>query len=270
MKPYSVLMSVYFKEKPEFLAKSIESILDQTYKTNDFVIVCDGDLTEELNAVLTYYEENNKTVINVIRYSQNRGLGYALGIGLANVKNDIVMRMDSDDIAHPKRAEIQVPFLNKYDLVGSWVTEFDGLENNIISTRKTKEYYTEIKKYAKKRCPFNHPSVVFSKKVINDCGGYQTLLFVEDYYLWIRVLLNTNKVYNIQSPLVNMRSGIEMRARRGGKQYIKSITKLRNYMLKNKFINIFEYIIVVVIQTIFLLTPIKIKALLYSKFLRKK
>lgn len=266
---YSVLMSVYFKETAANFSRSIESVLAQTVKPSEFVIVCDGQLTDELNAVITKYTELYPTLFNIVRLEKNSGLGNALNVGISNVRHTIVMRMDSDDICMPLRASIELPLMEKYDLVGGAISEFDGEETNIIGYRRPPLDYKKIRKFAKTRSPFNHPSVMYKKDVILQAGNYQTCLYVEDHLLWIKVLKVTNKVCNVPDILVNMRSGKQMRARRSGKVYRASLRFLRKFMLHIKFINVFEYCWISVVQSLFVLTPVKLKSKLYTLFLRK-
>ena len=96
---YSVLMSVYFKEKPDFLRQSMESILNQTVKTNNFILVCDGPLNEGLDAVIAEMQTKFGEVLHVVRLEKNGGLGNALNEGMKHCKNELVARMDSDDIS---------------------------------------------------------------------------------------------------------------------------------------------------------------------------
>ena len=112
--PYSVLMSVYFKESPEYLRTSIESIRGQSASTNDFVVVCDGPLTSELDAVLEEEQEKFGSVLHVLRLEKNEGLGNALNKGLKLCKNELVARMDSDDISRPERCEKQIELFERY------------------------------------------------------------------------------------------------------------------------------------------------------------
>ena len=103
---YSVLMSVYAKERPEFLRLSTESMLAQTVKTNNFVLVCDGPLTPELDAIVAELQQKHGDLFHVIRLETNQGLAHALNRGLRECKNELVARMDSDDIAVPDRCEM--------------------------------------------------------------------------------------------------------------------------------------------------------------------
>lgn len=105
---YSVLMSVYVKEKPEFLRKAMDSIWNQSIPTNDFVLVCDGPLTDELNAVITDMQQKHINNLQVVRLEKNGGLGNALNVGIQHCKNGLVARMDSDDISQPGRCKKQL------------------------------------------------------------------------------------------------------------------------------------------------------------------
>ena len=265
---YSVLMSVYYKEKPEFLDLSVNSVMNQTVKPNDFVLVLDGPLTDEL------YDEINKLktkygCLQTVELKENVGLGKALSYGIAFTKNNIIMRMDSDDICLPNRAEIQLPFLEKYDLVGGYITEFDDDPQNLIGVRKTPEHYKDIVKFAKKRNPFNHPSVMYKKSAIIEAGNYMDLKLMEDYYLWLRFLQINHNVYNIQRPLVNMRSGVKMRVRRGTKTAKRSIKYLRKYMYQIKFIGLFSYLFGTFAQLLVLSLPLFLRSFIYKRLLRK-
>ena len=266
---YSVLMPVYCKEKPDYLRRSIDSVMAQSVLPNDFVIVCDGPLTSELDDVLNA-KKKEYPCINIIRRETNEGIGKALAVGLLETKNEVVMRMDSDDLCLPERAEIQLPLMERFDLIGGLISEFSGDEDNITGYRYVPETYEGIYKFAKKRNPFNHPTVMFRKTAILAAGNYQTLYYVEDYYLWVRVLLTTKKVYNVQTVLVNMRSGIEMRRRRKAKGYMRSVRKLRRFMLKNKMISPLRYCVLIFAQSLFISLNTGIQSSLYNRFLRRR
>lgn len=103
MRNYSVLMAVYHKEEPEYLRQAIESIQVQTVPTNDFVLVCDGPLNPELDAVIATKKQEMGNTLNVVRLAKNCGLGNALNEGIKHCKNELVARMDSDDIAYEEK-----------------------------------------------------------------------------------------------------------------------------------------------------------------------
>lgn len=266
---YSVLMSVYFKEKAANLNDAVLSVMNQTVAPNDFVLVCDGPLNEELDVKI---EElvSKFPIINVIRLEENKGLGDALAFGITKTKNEIVMRMDSDDLCMANRAEIQLPLMSKYDIVGGYISEFEDKPTNIIGFRKPPVESKEIYKYAKVRNPFNHPSVIYKKSIVMKAGNYQKMPFYEDYYLWVRALQITNKVYNVPEVLVNMRSGVQMRARRANKAAKKSVKILRKYMHKIHMISWFSYAYYTLLYKIILSMPRWFVTGFYSKVLRKK
>ena len=124
---YSVLMSVYSRDNPQFLRLAIDSMLNQTVKTNDFVIVEDGEIGADLNSVIEEYS-SKFDCFNIIKLTRNVGLGKALDAGIKYCKNNYVARMDADDISLLNRCEKQLKVFAKdptLSIVGSWVDEFD-------------------------------------------------------------------------------------------------------------------------------------------------
>ena len=239
---YSVLMSVYYKENPKYFKESIESILSQSAPASDFVIVCDGALTDELYKVLDEYRKN--PIINVVQLSKNQGLAEALDEGLKHCKYELVARMDSDDISAPERCFEQLAVFSKedVDVVGSNVVEFIDNPENIRTNRCVPETHDEIKEYSKKRNPMNHPSVMFKKSAVDSCGGYQDFHLYEDYQLWVKMIMNGYKFKNIQKPLVKMRTTNDLYMRRGGIKYFISGYKFETYMYKIGHISFVRYL----------------------------
>ena len=124
---YSVLMSVYRKENPEFFRIAIESMLKQTIPTNDFVLVCDGPLTPKLDQVIQTLSDQYQDIFQIIRLETNCGLGNALNTGLKICKNELVARMDSDDISLLNRCELQLKAFQsdpELSLCGGNIMEF--------------------------------------------------------------------------------------------------------------------------------------------------
>ena len=205
MLSYSVLMSVYYKEKPEYLQQAIESIQNQTYPTDDFVLVCDGPLTSELNTIIKEKQDEMGNILNVIHIEKNSGLGKALNEGIKHCKNELVARMDSDDIAYPERCERQIAIFKsqpKISICSGIVEEFSSVPTIIEARRVPPETNTEIVQFAKKRNPFNHPCVMYKKSAVEAVGSYQDFYLLEDYYLWLRMLMAGYQGYNIQKPLL--------------------------------------------------------------------
>lgn len=270
---YSVLMSVYYKEKPEYLRQSMESIFAQTVPTNDFVLVCDGPLGSELDAVISDMQERHADVLHVIRLEKNMGLGNALNEGIKHCKNELVARMDSDDISRPDRCEQQlIAFRNMPDvsIISGTVEEFFISRESIDAQRVLPKKHEDILRFAKKRNPFNHPCVMYKKTAVEAAGGYQDFYLLEDYYLWIRMLMNGAMGYNLEKPLLWMRTGNGMYKRRSGWKYAKSQKALFLYMKNNSFISETEYKKSTALRLVASLMPNYARKLIYMKILRNE
>ncbi|MFQ6791908.1 MAG: glycosyltransferase [Thomasclavelia sp.] len=272
MMDYSILMSVYYKENPEYLRQAIESMLNQTIKSNDFVIVCDGKLTDEHYEVLDFYESNLNNCIHRLQLDKNYGLGIALNKGLEVCRNELVARMDSDDIALPNRIEKQLKEFEKdtnLTLCGAYVEEFNDNPGDTKVIKKVPITNEEIRKYIKKRNPFNHMTVVFKKTDIKECGSYEHCYLNEDYYLWAKVIAKGHHAVNIPEILVNMRVGNGMYERRGGLKYAKADIILQLNMLRLKITSFLCFFYNVSIRVIVRLVPNSIRKIIYLKYLRK-
>jgi len=249
---FSVLISVYHKEKPKFLKAALISIWDkQILKPQEIVLVKDGPLTKELDQIVEDFKKNSP--LKVVSLEQNVGLGKALSIGLEYCKCDVIARMDSDDISNPVRFKKQFDFLlnnPNISIVGSYISEFKGDTSNIIGYRKVPLDSDKIRRFAKFRSPFNHPTVMFKKRDILDVGGYLSLLFLEDYYLWVRALASGIYAANIPESLVFFRMSDDVIGRRHGLFYMKQELQLANYMYKMRILNNMTYFIFVVFRAI--------------------
>ena len=269
MEKYSVLMSLYIKEKPEYLRLAVDSMLNQTVKPDEIVIVEDGPLTDALYAVLDEYGDK----ITRIRNEKNLGLGLALNVGLKACRNELVARMDTDDIAIPKRCEMQLIFMNEnphVSIVGGQIEEFIDDEKSIVGKREVPLTDSEIKCYTKRRCPFNHMTVMFRKQDIIDVGNYQDWFWNEDYYLWIRLVQADKKLANLPETLVKVRAGAGLYQRRGGKRYFDSEKKIQKYMLDNHLIGYPRYFMNVLVRLVLqVLMPNWLRGCVFRTFARK-
>lgn len=268
---YSVLMSVYYKEQPQYLREAIDSILGQTIQTDDFVIVKDGPLTDELNAVINEYLEKYPNLFHVVSLEENMGLAKALNNGLVKCKNDIVARMDSDDISMSDRIERQLHAMKKngVEIVSGTVVEFDGTVDNLTSKRILPQSNEEIVKFAKKRSPFNHPAVVYSKRAVLESGMYEDYRYFEDYNLWATMLNRGYKGYNVKEPVLYMRAGEGMYKRRGGFQYLKCIYRFKKHLKDIEFISTVQFLYSTIAHGIVGIVPNGLRKCIYAKLLRK-
>lgn len=269
---YSVLMAVYKKEDPVFFRQSIESMMNQTLPFSDFVLVCDGPLTRELNSVIQWAQEKLGERLQCIRLKENRGLGNALRAGIPRCRCSVIARMDSDDISRPDRCEKQFRILEKdgYSIVSGTLQEFTEIPGDLQRFRVLPRTPAEIRDYAKKRNPFNHPCVMYRKEEVLKAGNYQDFPGFEDYCLWVRMLINGAEGYNIQEPVLDMRTGNGMYSRRGGLSYLRWLLRFQRFLLDKKFITKGRYIKNCVVRTMVSIVPGGLRETFYELFLRGK
>lgn len=268
---FSVLISVYQREKPQYLEQALESLLEQTLLPTEVVIVEDGPLTEELYAVIEAFKTRFAATVSVV-LPRNVGLGLALNHGLKECHYPIVARMDSDDICKPRRFEKQLEILRTHkeiDVVGSWIDEFLGTKENIISTRKVPETHQEILHFARYRNPMNHPTVMFRKAVIEAVDSYHDFPLFEDYDLWVRALQHGVSFYNIQESLLWFRLSYEAFRRRGGVHYIKAESRFQKRLYLCGFISLSAFLQNVIIRLTVRLLPNRLRKFIYILRIRK-
>lgn len=267
---FSVLISLYKKESPEFLDQSLLSVFNQTRKADEVVLVEDGPLTSALNCVVEKYQNMYPELI-VVRMDKNCGLGLALNEGLRFCHYELVVRMDTDDICKSNRFEKQISFMENHgnvDVCGAWIEEFENSPEIITSIRKVPESHAEIYKYGKRRNPINHPVSVFRKSKIESVGGYIHFLLFEDYYLWARMLVNGARFYNLQEPLLSFRRTPQTFKRRGGLKYLINELKFQFKLFSIGYIDIRLLISNCFVRSFVRVVPNCLRDYIYKKCLR--
>lgn len=250
---YSVLASVYNLEKAANLEEALLSMVNQTIRPDEIVLVEDGPLTPELHRKIDELKDNYKGLFKILTNESNMGLGKSLQRGLIECKNQFVARMDTDDIARPDRCELQIKYLQQHPsvaVVGGQIAEFVDCVENCTGIRNVPLTSSQIANYLKKRCPMNHVTVMFRKDQVLEAGNYQPWFCNEDYYLWIRMQLKGMKFGNLSQVLCDVRISNDYYKRRGGKSYFQSEKKLQDLMLKEKIISIPRYSINVIERAI--------------------
>lgn len=267
---YSVLMSVYDRENPGIFRQSIESMMNQTLPPNDFVLVCDGQLNKELDAVICWAQETWGEIFQCVRLESNQGLGKSLRVGIEYCKNSIIARMDSDDISRPERCELQMNAMlkGKYAIVGGGVQEFKNVPGDTENLRILPERLGEIRVFSRMRNPFNHPCVMYRKEAVLAAGNYQDFTDFEDYYLWVRMLNQGCKAYNLQTVILDMRTGNGMYGRRGGISYVKSVIRFQKYLKDIHYIGDIQFVVNCVVRTLVSMLPNRFREIFYHRFLR--
>ncbi len=273
MTDFSVLMSLYIKEKPEYVEECFQSLLRQTVQASEWVVVEDGPLSDGLYEVLDKYEKEYPGLIKRVPRPVNQGLGMALQAGVPECSNELIARMDTDDICREDRFEKQLAEFEKdpdLDIIGSCIDEFEDTPEDIVASRNVPLTDEEIKKYQKRRDGFNHMTVMYKKSAVLGAGNYQPCPLMEDTYLWVRMMKNGVKCKNIGEPLVYARIGKDMFNRRGGWAYFKKYKAAFKMVYATGYISRFDYFSVISVQFIVALVPRKLRGWIFKKMLHGK
>lgn len=263
-------MSLYAKERPQYLRESLDSVFNQTLKPTEVILVEDGPLTDELTEVVNNYA-NIHPELKIVPLPVNGGLGNALNEGLKHCSHELIARMDTDDIAKPDRFEKQVKFMSEnpdIDISSTWLKEFDGTTENIKSIKRVPKTHQEISSYIKSRNPLNHPAVIFKKSAVEKSGGYQHFPLFEDYYLWARMFVNGAKFGNLQECLLYFRTSADLFKRRGGFKYAMNSAKFQWQLHKLGIISSITVLKASLIRGVVYIMPNNIRKIIYSKLLR--
>jgi len=269
---FSVLISVYRSEEPIILDRALKSIWDdQILKPDQIVLIKDGSLGPNLDKVIEKWATVMGTSLDIICNPVNIGLGNSLRKGVHHCKYDLIARMDDDDISMPNRFFEQIKFLKnnpEVDILGSNVSEFSKDEMIQTSFRKVYTNHETIIKNAKIQCPFNHPSVIFKKKVYLNAAGPKSLFHMDDWHVWVLMIINGAICANIDKNLLKMRGGIDQMRRRGGWTYLIQEIKLHKEFYDIKFINLIEFLRNAALGIIIRLLPTVFRQIIYKHIIR--
>ena len=298
---FSVIMSIYQNDVPEHLHIALESLLNQTRRPDEIVIVGDGPVPAELeqeieslptegsgaagskfkvqSAVELQEAPSNspkgerKTEIRYLPQEKNRGLGAALAIAVEAAQYPYLARMDADDIAVPDRFEKQLRFLEQHPdvaAVGGMIEDFSSDPNHVTGRRIVPLESDDIHRYMRSRNGMNHVTVMFKKEELLRVGNYQPFHLNEDYYLWVRMIQQGCQLMNIPDVLVRVRAEKEQVDRRGGFPYFRDQYRVFKYMLNTGFISWPRFLLNICERgTVQLLMPLSVRCWFYQRFLRK-
>ncbi len=198
----SVIMPVYNSQK--YLAKAIESILNQTYKNFEFIIINDGSNDGSVEIIKKYMKKDKRIVL--IDRKENKGIVYSLIEGINQARGEFIARMDADDVSLPKRFETQIEYMikNNLDVCGSFIQFLrKGIKERVVAFPIT---HKDIKYTLLFVNAFSHPTVMFKRKVFQKINYNLDYEHAEDYKLWCDILGNTDfKIGNVPEILLYYR-----------------------------------------------------------------
>ena len=262
---FTVLMSLYYKENPEYFDQCLNSIKNQTVQADEIAIVIDGPIGDNLHKVIDFWR--TCLPIKTLQLDRNVGLGQALNKGLAICANDLVFRMDTDDICYPKRFSLQLKAFEENEnlmLLGGHIEEYNERFDILLGKRMVPIGNDAIRKRAVLKSPFNHMTVAFRKAAVQSVGGYQHHALMEDYNLWLRMIASKYFVDNLDVVLVKARTGESMLRRRNGLNYIASEYKLFKLKRELKLQSLIGSVAILFLRSIPRLMPASILKFIYK------
>ena len=273
MEAYSVLMSVYSKVDPQHFREAVQSMMEQSVLTNDFVLVCDGPLTVEQEQVLEDFCEKYPGLFHVVRLPENLGIGPAAAAGLEKCKNDLVAKMDSDDIAVHNRCQLQLELFEKDPeliVAGGVIEEFDKDPNKPFAIRAVPETNEEIRRFARRRQPFNNVSVMYRRSAVLAVGGYRHYRRCEDYDMYVRLLHAGYKAGNLSQVLVKVRVNNGALSRRSSWPSAAGCIRSRWYAFRIGYSSLWDFLYCAIGQLVVCISPVWLQQYIYRKMFREK
>jgi glycosyltransferase involved in cell wall biosynthesis len=269
---FSLLMSVYGGDDPGYFEAAFRSVVHhQTRPPDDVVLVQDGPVPDALADAISRLMHESPAPTTLLALAANVGLGPALDQGMASCGHDIIARMDADDIALPHRFAVQVPLVESgADLVGSSLLEFGATPDDIVGRRIPPIDPVEIVRYSRFHQPFNHPTVVYRRSVVEAAGGYRHLALMEDYLLFAKMIRQGAKVANVAEPLVLYRVGAGAYARRGGMAMAKSEWRLQRQLRALGFTTRSQFVRNVAVRGGYRLVPEAARKVAYRRIIARK
>lgn len=267
---FSVLISVYTKENPKFLNQAFLSIWDQqSLRPDQIVLVKDGPLTSDLERVISYWQGYLGTALDVVALSENSGLGAALNEGLGTCEYELVLRMDTDDIAEPDRFKWQVDFMEARPHIAASSGQIEEWDDDLLVMVGKRTLPLEpdaVASFAKTRSPLNHAAAIFRKSVVQGVGGYPPLRKAQDYGLWAMLLLHGHQLANLPDVLLKVRTGHEEFVRRGA-AFLGHELILLNFQRQIGFLRSDQFLFNILMKVGLRILPVFLKKIAY-RFLR--
>ncbi|MFC6723322.1 glycosyltransferase [Halobium palmae] len=270
--PFSVLISTYTNDDPDYLSVALESVIKQTAPPAEIVLVKDGPLSPALDSVVQTYHENYPELFEIRKLSENRGPGVARRIGVEITEHETIAMMDADDISVPTRFERQLEHLRQHpetDAVGGYIAEFSSNPDDPYAIRKVPLKPEAIASKARFRSPMNQTTVMARKQALLDAGNYRSTTRMEDYDLWARMLSGGATLTNVPEVLVNVRAGDEMYERRGGLEYARAEIRLQREFIRMGFVSVPVALLNLAVRLPGRLAPDQLRGWAYSRFFRR-
>ena len=267
---FSVLLNIYAKDKPAWIKQALDSVLNNTIRPTEVVIMVDGPVGKDIQAVLDTVTKD-KTV-RILSHPVNIGRGAALGYAVPKCNYELIALMDADDVSRKDRFEKELALFKADDelsVVGGQVQEVDANTFEPRAARNVPLTHADIKRYLKTRMPFNNPTIMFKKSAVLNSGNFKAFGLVEDYYMWARVIAKGYKTANVPDIVVDMRVDPALYGRRGGWQYFHMNKMVFDEMKKLGLLSFKDYYYTLSVRFVVqVLMPNWLRSMFYKKALR--
>ncbi|WP_330446941.1 glycosyltransferase [Kocuria rhizophila] len=263
--PFSVLLPVYRADTPERLRRAVESnTVEQTRPPAEVLIVQDGPVAASLDREIHRLEAESPVPVRVLRLAHNQGLAHALDAALPRCAHDVVARADADDVAYPRRFELQLPLVEDgADLVGASMHEIGDDESRPVALRTAPVGAERIAAVSRRRNPISHPTVVFRRSAVQAVGGYEDVPMAEDYWLWARMLHAGADVRNVAEPLVGYRISAGSYERRGGYRVLRAELGLQARLRSLGHVGFLQWATNVMVRGGYRFVPLRVRETAY-------
>lgn len=268
---YSVLISVYHQDRPEWFEAAVDSMAKQTLPPYEIVIVEDGRLTEALYSAEKRCMERYPEWVRIVRLEKNQGLAAAMRQGISECRCEWIARMDADDISEPARCEeeLRMAMAEGADIVGCDCEEFFETIQNPTAQRLFPASHDDLVRFSRRRTPFCHPAVMMKKSVVMAVGNYKDVYLHEDYDLFVRIFAHGYRGCSVKKILYHVRVGRDFYYRRGGRRYVKALLNYNVQLLRSGWMKPMDFILRSCGNILVGLAPVAVRSWCYRRLLRK-
>lgn len=266
---FSVIIPVYINDKYEWFVEAIESVTINQSLEPDFLIICkDGPVSEDIDNYISDLSLSD-TEVRIISNENNIGLARTLARAVKECPTEIIARMDSDDISLSDRFEKQLKLMENFDIVGGDELEFENDITKIDTVRKGSKGFLLNYLYWM-RCPLNHPTVMFRRKVVLSVGNYENMPLFEDHYLWLKLFKAKARINNLDEPLLYFRTNQAQLRRRHGVSYLRKELNFIYSSWKGGLLPISFVFLKIVLACVIRIIPFTVFTSITKAFFRKK
>lgn len=268
---YSVLMSVYHRDRAEWFEEAVKSMVYQTLPPREIVLVEDGSLTDELYDAVKRCLARYSGLIRVLSLERNQGLAAAMRYGIQECRCEWIARMDADDLSEPARCEeeLRMALAEGADIVGCDCEEFFETIQEPASKRLFPATHDELVRFSRRRTPFCHPAVMMKRSAVLKVGNYKNVYLHEDYDLFVRILAAGYRSCSVRKILYHVRIGREFYGRRGGVRYVGALLKYNIHLLRSGWMKPVDFVMRSCGNILVGLAPVGVRSWCYRRLLRK-